>query len=104
MVFGGVTRMKSRADAALPLRNVAGHIVVYKSGVPRKASQLGDQDMVYKGCQRCGGDLFEEEFLDSRDLVCLQCGGRQAITVSSDRENDIRLTRWLVSARPSRAA
>jgi hypothetical protein len=60
--------------------------------------------MVYKGCQRCGGDLFEEDFLDSRDLVCLQCGDRQAVTLSSGRENDIRITRWLVSARPSRAA
>lgn len=60
--------------------------------------------MVYKGCQRCGGDLYEEDFLDSRDLVCLQCGDRQAVTLSSSREAGIRLTRWLESARPSRAA
>ena len=60
--------------------------------------------MVYKGCRRCNGDLYEEEFLDSRDLVCLQCGDRQSLTVVPNREEEIRMTRWLQSARPSRAA
>jgi hypothetical protein len=60
--------------------------------------------MVYKGCQRCGGDLYEEDFLDSRDLVCLQCGDRQAVTFTSSREDEVRMTRWLLSTRPSRAA
>jgi hypothetical protein len=60
--------------------------------------------MVYKGCQRCGGDLFEEDFLDSRDLVCLQCGDRQAVALTRGREEEISITRWLQSARPSRAA
>lgn len=60
--------------------------------------------MVYKGCKRCSGDLYEEEFLDSRDMVCLQCGDRQAVTVAADREEQIRTTRWLQSARPRRAA
>ncbi|MBM2826432.1 MAG: hypothetical protein HW403_496 [Dehalococcoidia bacterium] len=26
------------------------------------------------GCPRCGGDLIEERYLDSADMVCLQCG------------------------------
>jgi hypothetical protein len=36
--------------------------------------------MVFKGCQRCRGDLWVEEDIGSRleDLVCLQCGHRQA--------------------------
>jgi len=32
--------------------------------------------MVYKGCERCSGDLFIEEEGRFRDLVCLQCGFR----------------------------
>lgn len=60
--------------------------------------------MVYKGCRRCSGDLYEEEFLDSRDLVCLQCGDRQSITIDGDRAEQIRATRWLQLARPQRAA
>jgi hypothetical protein len=36
--------------------------------------------MEFKGCQRCGGDLRVEEDMTSRleELVCLQCGNRQA--------------------------
>jgi len=36
--------------------------------------------MVFKGCPRCSGDLWVEEDLGLRfeDLVCLQCGHRQA--------------------------
>ena len=29
-----------------------------------------------KSCGHCLGDLFEEEFLGQRELVCLQCGNR----------------------------
>lgn len=29
-----------------------------------------------KSCGHCLGDLFEEEILGERDLVCLQCGNR----------------------------
>lgn len=32
--------------------------------------------MVYKGCERCSGDLFIEEEGRFKDLVCLQCGFR----------------------------
>jgi ribosomal protein L37E len=60
--------------------------------------------MVHKGCERCGGDLFEEEFLDSTDLVCLQCGYRQALTPPIGREQETRRTRWTQLVRPSRAA
>lgn len=29
-----------------------------------------------KSCGHCLGDLFEEEILGERELVCLQCGNR----------------------------
>ena len=37
--------------------------------------------MVFKGCQRCSGDLWVEEDIVTRveDLVCVQCGYRQAV-------------------------
>lgn len=37
--------------------------------------------MVFKGCRRCNGDLWAEEDVFSRleDLVCVQCGRRQAV-------------------------
>jgi hypothetical protein len=36
--------------------------------------------MEFKGCQRCGEDLRVEEDMTSRleELLCLQCGNRQA--------------------------
>ena len=37
--------------------------------------------MVFKGCARCGGDMYREEDIGQTDLVCLQCGNR----VSADR-------------------
>jgi DNA-directed RNA polymerase subunit RPC12/RpoP len=60
--------------------------------------------MVFKGCQRCGGDLWVEEDIVSRleELVCLQCGYRQA--VGPNTEEHARSTRWLMSQRPSRVA
>jgi len=38
------------------------------------------QDMVLKGCRRCLGDLWLEVDIVTRlnDLVCVQCGHRQA--------------------------
>jgi ABC-type hemin transport system ATPase subunit len=63
--------------------------------------------MVFKGCQRCKGDLWVEEDTGSRtrDSVCLQCGSRQAIQsarVAQQTEDQISATRWLMSERPSR--
>ncbi len=34
-----------------------------------------------KGCPRCRGDLFPEYDLTGSDLVCLQCGYVQTVTV-----------------------
>ena len=31
-----------------------------------------------KACNRCGGDMMSEEILGDVELVCLQCGHRQA--------------------------
>jgi len=60
--------------------------------------------MVFKGCQRCSGDLWVEEDIDSRleELVCLQCGHRQA--VGPNAEEYTKSTRWLRSQRLSRVA
>ncbi len=66
--------------------------------------------MVFKGCERCSGDLWAEEDIVSRlqDLVCLQCGHRQTAEVvlagpnTEERTNDASL--WLVSQRRSRVA
>ena len=65
--------------------------------------------MVFKGCQRCSGDLWVEEDIGARseDLVCLQCGHRQAVQatlVGPDTEEHTNATRWLMSQRPSRVA
>lgn len=53
--------------------------------------------MVYKGCPRCSGDLYEEEYLGGKDLVCLQCGYRQE-AVAGAAQGGIRiradLRRW----------
>jgi hypothetical protein len=59
--------------------------------------------MLHKGCKRCHGDLYEEEFLDSVDLVCLQCGYRQSLTPAG-RGQDLKMSRWFRPVRPSRAA
>ena len=34
-----------------------------------------------KGCPRCGGDLFPEYDITGSDLVCLQCGYMQAVSM-----------------------
>ncbi len=36
--------------------------------------------MVFKGCGRCGGDMFKEDDLGETELVCLQCGSRRVLT------------------------
>ncbi len=41
--------------------------------------------MVFKGCDRCRGDLYHEEDIGQTDLVCLQCGYRRA----ADHESPI---------------
>jgi hypothetical protein len=65
--------------------------------------------MVFKGCQRCNGDLWVEEDIGSRarDSVCVQCGSRQAIQSTRVRPNtgdQTSATRWLMSQRPLRVA
>jgi DNA-directed RNA polymerase subunit RPC12/RpoP len=61
--------------------------------------------MVFKGCQRCGGDLYNEEELGQTDLVCLQCGARRMLAVDfidearAERAN----ARWMRAARPVKA-
>ncbi len=61
--------------------------------------------MVFKGCQRCSGDLWVEEDIVSRlqDLVCLQCGHRRAVQAAlagRSTEEHANATRWLMSQRP----
>ena len=60
--------------------------------------------MVLKGCQRCKGDMLVEEDIGSHveELVCLQCGHRQA--AGSDTEEHTNSTRWLMSQSPSSVA
>jgi hypothetical protein len=65
--------------------------------------------MVFKGCQRCRGDLWVEEDLASRleDLVCLQCGHRQAARgplTEPNSEERASATRRPTSQRRSRVA
>jgi len=43
-----------------------------------------------KGCPRCRGDLFPEYDLTGSDLVCLQCGYVQAISVEEPAAEDGR--------------
>jgi hypothetical protein len=63
--------------------------------------------MVFKGCQRCSGDLWAKEDIVSRlqDLVCLQCGHRQAAEVvlaGPHTKEHTNAPLWLVSQRRSR--
>ena len=60
--------------------------------------------MVFKGCQRCSEDLWAEEDIGSHveELVCLQCGRRQA--VGPNTEEHTYATRLLTSQRPSSVA
>lgn len=63
--------------------------------------------MVFKGCQRCKGDLWVEEDIGSRsrDCVCVSAGpaGRFNPPGSGPTiEDQTDATRWLMSQRPSR--
>ena len=63
--------------------------------------------MVFKGCIRCGGDVYDEDDIDQIDLVCLQCGFRRPLTSARGHaaaEDTARMMRWLHSQRPSVAA
>jgi DNA-directed RNA polymerase subunit M/transcription elongation factor TFIIS len=48
-----------------------------------------------KGCPRCQGDLFPEYDLGGTDLVCLQCGYAQPVSMGEgavDEKRDIPVT------------
>jgi hypothetical protein len=51
--------------------------------------------MVFKGCKRCNGDMRVEEDMTSRseDLVCLQCGHRQAVQATMNVDDYIEKVR-----------
>ena len=54
--------------------------------------------MAFKACARCNGDLYIEEGVGSRDLVCLQCGSRGPLVSTpneEDSEGESNLLRWL---------
>lgn len=36
--------------------------------------------MLYKECPRCDGDVYLEESIDGREVVCLQCGLRRDVS------------------------
>jgi DNA-directed RNA polymerase subunit M/transcription elongation factor TFIIS len=46
--------------------------------------------MVFKGCDRCRGDLYREQDIGQTDLVCLQCGYRRA----ADHQPSITTIYW----------
>jgi hypothetical protein len=63
--------------------------------------------MVFKGCHRCGGDLFNEEELGQTDLVCLQCGARRTLSVDfidEARAERARSLRWMRQRSPAKVA
>jgi hypothetical protein len=63
--------------------------------------------MVFKGCQRCGGDMYREDDLGETDLVCLQCGCRRGLSsrFSAEMSDDVaRRVRSLMTAHSARAA
>lgn len=41
--------------------------------------------MVLKGCVRCGGDLYREDGIGESDMVCIQCGHREAVAAVQRR-------------------
>jgi hypothetical protein len=54
--------------------------------------------MVFKGCQRCGGDLYNEEELGQTDQVCLQCGARRTLSldfIDEARAERSKTERWM---------
>ena len=49
---------------------------------PREVKAVRRLTIRLKGCPRCGGDLFPEYDITGTDLVCLQCGYLQPVSVS----------------------
>jgi hypothetical protein len=43
-----------------------------------------------KGCPRCAGDLFPEYDITGSDLVCLQCGYVQTVSVREGAVETVR--------------
>jgi DNA-directed RNA polymerase subunit RPC12/RpoP len=63
--------------------------------------------MVFKGCARCGGDMFNEDDLGETELVCLQCGWRRMLSsrFSPEMSEDMsKHVRWLLTKKPARVA
>ena len=63
--------------------------------------------MLYKGCKRCGGDMFKEDDLGETELVCLQCGSRHTLSLgaSAGMSADVaKHLRRLLAQRRERAA
>ena len=57
--------------------------------------------MIFRGCNRCVGDLYVEEDLGGSELVCLQCGNRvpQGASATVAPQDEGWLIRWLHSQR-----
>ena len=43
--------------------------------------------MLFKRCERCGGDIFLEREIGETDLVCLQCGYRRTLDATQLRQS-----------------
>jgi DNA-directed RNA polymerase subunit M/transcription elongation factor TFIIS len=54
-----------------------------------------------KGCPRCGGDLFPEYDITGSDLVCLQCGYVQSVSMREPAAEDGRDMTVAAGASPS---
>jgi DNA-directed RNA polymerase subunit RPC12/RpoP len=50
--------------------------------------------MTFKNCPRCSGDVYVEDDLMGRDIVCLQCGHRQAVPTESPYSRTLREATW----------
>lgn len=64
--------------------------------------------MVFKGCQRCSGDMRIEEDISTRfdELVCIQCGHRQAMQpafVHLNAREETAVTNGLAARRRSKS-
>ena len=61
--------------------------------------------MVFKGCPRCGGDVYNEEEFGQVDLVCLQCGARRTMEIDfiEEARRERARARWARDTRPVEA-
>ncbi len=61
--------------------------------------------MLFKNCERCGGDIYVERQIGETDLVCLQCGYRRTMDVQDVLRRSVARTtdRKPVPARPAAA-